>query len=295
MISNLEKKSSKELVNQLSNIFKNSVHEIEILANQAPDQMVESVHLIRKRLKFLRAFVKLTQFCSNEQYYKPVNYILRDCGRTISDCRDAHVRGFLFTELAPNASASSILVEKLAGLNDLATKDIEKNLHADSVFDELVSSISGSEIMRYVDSLEPDAESLASGYTLGYEKSYHAFHSELKSHEADLLHEWRKRTKDLQYQQEVLLDSIPDQLSPSYEEVAALCEVLGRINDIFMFLEWLDSVQEKILAEDELSILKNQLDQELAELERQADDMGRSLFSTSPGEYRRELKEQVEL
>lgn len=295
MISNLEKKSSKELANQLSNIFKNTVHEIEILAGQSPNQIVESVHLIRKRLKFLRAFVKLTQFCSNEQHYKPVNYILRDCGRTISDCRDAHVRGLLLTELAPNASASSILVEKLTGLNDLTTKDIEENLRADSVFDELVSAISGSEIMRYVDSLEPYAESLASGYTLGYEKSYHAFHSELKSHEADLLHEWRKRTKDLQYQQEVLLDSIPAQLSPSYEEVAALCEVLGRINDIFMFLEWLDSVQEKILAEDELSILKNQLDQELAELESQADDMGRSLFSTSPEEYRRELKEQVEL
>lgn len=294
MISNPDAKSSKELATELFSIYKNTVHEIKVLANQAPDQIVESVHLIRKRLKFLRAFVKLTQFCNEQNEYKPVNYILRDCGRTISDCRDAHVRGLLLTEFTAN-KWSGKLIQELTELNDSITKNIENNLLSGaSVFDELVAGISGKEVKKYFKTLNPDADCLASGYTLSYEKSYHAYHSELKSHEADLLHEWRKRTKDLQYQQEALIDSIPDQLSPSYEEVAGLCEILGRINDIFMFLEWLDSIKQSIQTKKELPLLEQKLRYELGELEDKADELGGVLFSTNPEEYKRELKEHVE-
>jgi CHAD domain-containing protein len=294
MISKLETISSRELNNQLSNIYKNTIHEIEDLAEQAPDQIVESVHLIRKRLKFLRAFVKLIQFCNEKQQYKPVNTILRDCGRTISDCRDAHVRGLLLNELSANLSIST-LVKDLTDINDEITENIEQNLlSGTSVFDELVAKISGKKLKQYFKSLDADADCLASGYTLGYEKSYHAFHSELKSHEADLLHEWRKRTKDLQYQQEALIDSIPDQLSPFYEGVAALCEILGRINDIFMFLEWLDSLKKSVQTKKQLQVLRENLREELSELEDKADEMGHLLFSTSPEEYKQEILERIE-
>jgi CHAD domain-containing protein len=294
MISNADAKSSKELATQLFNIYKNTVHEIEVLANRAPDQIVESVHLIRKRLKFLRAFVKLTQFCNEQNEYKPVNYILRDCGRTISDCRDAHVRGLLLTEFTATESSDE-LIQELTELNESITKNIEKNLlFGTSVFDELVAGVSGKEVNKYFKTLSPDSDCLASGYTLSYEKSYHAYHSELKSHEADLLHEWRKRTKDLQYQQEALIDSIPDQLSPSYEEVSGLCEILGRINDIFMFLEWLNSIKQSIQTTKELPLLEQKLRYELRELEDKADELGAALFSTNPEEYKREIKEHVE-
>lgn len=294
MIANPDAKSSKELATELFNIYKNTVHEIEVLAHQAPDQIVESVHLVRKRLKFLRAFVKLTQFCNDRDEYKPINYILRDCGRTISDCRDAHVRGLLLTEFASMESTIS-LIQELTDLNDSITKNIEGNLlTGTSVFDELVDVVSGKEVKKYFKTLNPDTDCLIAGYTLSYEKSYDAYHSELKSHEADLLHEWRKRTKDLQYQQEVLLHSNPDQLSPSYQEVAELCETLGRINDIFMFLEWLKSIQETIQAEHQVNEFQSKLNQELDELEAKADEMGGTLFSTSPEEYKRELKQYVE-
>lgn len=294
MISNPETKSSKELKKHFFNIFQDTVHEITDLAERAPNQIVESVHLIRKRLKFLRAFVKLTQFCDNDQQYKPINYILRDCGRTVSECRDAHVREILLTERAQNASTGS-LTEELTALNNASIKDIENGLLSDTtVFDELVAQISGKKIKKYFKSLKPDADCLVLGYTLGYERGYHAFHSELKSHEADLLHEWRKRTKDLQYQQEVLRGSIPHELSPSYEEVSALCEILGRINDIFMFLEWLGLVKNEVQTKDQFPALKNQLEEELNELENKADEMGHSLFVTSPDMYARELKKDVE-
>ncbi|MDR9364807.1 MAG: CHAD domain-containing protein [Balneolaceae bacterium] len=295
MISKIETKSSSILSIELLSIFKNTKQEIIQWAGDAPDQIVESVHLIRKRLKFLRAFVKLTQFCSNEHKYKPVNYILRDAGRTISDCRDAHVRGLLLAEFSENELINN-LVDELAGINDSVTRGIETNLLSGrSVFDEIISEISSEELNNYFESLDPDANCLIDGLALGYKKSYHAYHSELKSHEANLLHEWRKRTKDLQYQLEALLSSFPDQIPLTYEDVCELCEKLGRINDLFMFLEWLDSIEDSVEEKIQIAELKNILKQELNSLEEQADTMGSSLFSLNPEDFSESLNDQLEL
>lgn len=295
MISNLEEKSTHDVSESLFAIFNNSVNEIRNLAGQVPDNIVESVHLIRKRLKFLRAFVKLTQFCSEKENYKPINYILRDCGRTISDCRDAHVRGLILDELSQDKSIC-LLIEGLAELNDGLTKKIEHDLFSGiNVFNELVGQITDEQVIQYFDSMQPDADCLVAGYALGYHKSYHAFHSGLVSHKADLLHEWRKRTKDLQYQQEALIESIPDQLTPSYEQVASLCEVLGRINDLFMFLEWLDLIDDSVDNQNQLSDLKNMLDEELQGLGEQANTDGKLLFTLSPKEYSQTLSKEMDL
>lgn len=295
MISKLEEKSTHDLSESLITIFNSAVHEIRSLAEQAPSNIVESVHLIRKRLKFLRAFVKLTQFCTEEENYKPVNYILRDCGRTISDCRDTHVRDLLLTELSHNESIGSF-IEELTDLNDGLTKKIEENLlSGTSVFDELMADVTSKQVTQYFKSLRPNTGCLAAGYTLGYEKSYHAFHSGLVSHEVDLLHEWRKRTKDLQYQQETLIESVPDQLTPSYEQVASLCEILGGMNDLFMFLEWLDSIEDSVENKEQLVDLKNMLGEELQEIEDQTDTMGHLLFTLSPEEYSQKMSEEIDL
>lgn len=294
MISNLETQSPKKLAKELSAIFKNAIQEIEDLADKAPNQIVESVHLIRKRLKFLRAFVKLTQFCTEDQNYKPVNYILRDCGQILSDCRDAHVRGLLLEEHNQDDSFK-VAVQELDKLNKKTTKKLEKKLLKDSVlFDELISDLNQKVVKEYIQSLRPDTNCLGSGLALGYEKSYHAFHSELKSHEADLLHEWRKRTKDLQYQLEALLESVPNQLSPTYDEVVDLCEILGRINDLFMFMDWIDSLRDSIKSKTQLIAFRDKLETELEDLENQADKMGDALFTLNPDEYREEWHSHLE-
>lgn len=295
MISNMETKSSKKLSKELSDIFFNAVHEIDDLGEKAPNQIVESVHLIRKRLKFLRAFIKLIRFCTDRENCKPVNYILRDCGRIFSDCRDAHVRGLLLNEFIQDDSLTDV-VQELITVNNNVTKELERNLLQDSaLFDELISEINQKEVIDYIESLEANPECLIDGLTLGYEKSYQAFHSELKSHEADLLHEWRKRTKDLQYQLEVLLKSIPNQLSPSYDEIAILCEKLGRINDLFMFIGWLDSMQNSMESKKPSKKFREKLKKELKTLENEADSMGHSLLTMTPEEYSDELSLHLEI
>lgn len=295
MISKIETKNSSILSKELLSIFKSTRQEIKQLAGEAPDQLVESVHLIRKRLKFLRAFVKLTQFCSYEHNYKPSNYILRDTGRTVSDCRDAHVRGMLLEEFSEHELTKD-LVDELAEINGSVARKIETNLLTGrSVFDKIISEISSVELNDYFESLDPDANCLIDGLALGYKKSYRAFHSELKSHEADLLHEWRKRTKDLQYQLEALLSSFPNQIPITYEDVCELCEKLGRINDLFMFLEWLDSIEDSVEARNQTTDLKNTLNRELKSLEEQADAMGSSILSLNPEDFSESLNDQLKL
>jgi len=293
MIANLEEENKNDLSERIIATFITTREEIKDLAEAAPDNMVESVHLIRKRLKFLRAFAKLIRFCSDEKSYKPVNYMLRDSGRLFSDCRDAHVRDLLLNEFIRETS-TNVLIDDLIRLNEKITQTREHQLLSEpNAFRELISELSNKQTTNYFESLDPNSNCLTAGLTLGYEKSYHAFHSELKEHEADLLHEWRKRTKDLQHQMEVLSQSVSARLHPSLEQVSTLCEVLGNINDLFMFFDWLDSIEESIEPKNQLKSLKNEIQLKLTDLENQADKIGYSIFKLSPDTYQEELRTQL--
>lgn len=292
MISQIGSKPPTELYGQLNSVFKNTIDEICTLTEQAPENIVESVHLIRKRLKFLRAFVKLTQFCSEGNQYKEINILFRDCGRLISDCRDAHVRGLLLEEFRQTKAGSPYFsfLKKLITLNNSQIEEIENQLlSGTSVFDELIADLASEPVLNYFSSLKPDTDSLISGYAICYQKSYIAFHSELTNHEADLLHEWRKRTKDLQYQLEVMAESVPTELPPSLEEVSELCEVLGRINDLFMLSDWITSRRKS----KNRSALLEDIQNELELLEKDADERGHLLYRLSPEEYSENLQKTV--
>ncbi|WP_234572638.1 CHAD domain-containing protein [Rhodohalobacter sp. 614A] len=292
MISQIGSKTSSELSDQLSAVFKNIKDEISGFAEQAPENIVESVHLIRKRFKLLRAFVKLTQFCSEGDQYKQINILFRDCGRLISDCRDVHVRGLLLDEFRQTKTDRPYFsyLKKLIELNNNQTTEIENQLlSGTSVFDELIADLNSEPVLNYFFSLKPDAESLITGYARCYQKSYRAFHSELTNHEADLLHEWRKRTKDLQYQLELMTESVPVDLPPSLEEVSELCEVLGRINDLFMLSDWIKTHRSS----KNRSALLEEIHHELESLEADADNRGHSLYRLAPEEYSRQLQQAV--
>lgn len=292
MISQIGSKTPTELSGQLYSVFENTKEEISSLAAQAPEHIVESVHLIRKRLKFLRAFVKLTQYCSERDQYKEINILFRDCGRQISDCRDAHVRGLLLTEFSQTKSDGSYFpyLKKLINLNNTQTEEIENQLlSGTSVFDELISGLTCEPVLNYFSSLKPDTDSLLSGCARCYKKSYNAFHSELTNHEADLLHEWRKRTKDLQYQLEVMAEPVPTDLPPSLDEVSELCEVLGRINDLFMLSEWIKTRRSS----KHRNAFLGEIQHELQSLEKNADERGHSLYRLSPEDYIEHLQKAV--
>lgn len=292
MISQIGSKTSTELSGQLYTVFINSIDEISNLSEQAPENIVEPVHLIRKRLKFLRAFVKLTQFCDGGSRYKEINILFRDCGRLISDCRDAHVRGLLLEEFKQIGSNSSLIpvIDELIELNNIETQEIENELlSGTSVFDELISELTNEPVLNYFSSLEPDTDSLIAGYAGCYKKSYNAFHSELTNHEADLMHEWRKRTKDLQYQIEVMAESVPDDLPPSLDEVSGLCELLGRINDLHMLADWI----RKNKSSKNSSVFLKKIQADIHSLQEKADEHGQSLYRFPPGEYSSRLQKAI--
>lgn len=292
MISLSDNPVSSNLSDQLYSVFIDTRQEISTLAVNAPGNMVEAVHLIRKRLKFLRAFVKLVQFNTNNDY-KDVNVILRDSGRLISDCRDAHVRTILLDEMTQDKSPLP-MIEEFKKTNFKETQRVENELLKNDIFNRVVSNLTEKKLIDYFSGLENDLDSLLSGFCRCYEKSYHAFHYELISHEADLLHEWRKRTKDLQYQLEVLHQILPDELSVSLIEVSELCEILGQINDLNMFLDWTNDLKQPLSNGENLSDLRDEVFFSLQALEDEADKRGEHLYKLTPEKYEEKLTEQIQ-
>lgn len=294
LISNIENKSSDTLTIELLDSYKSIIQEIKKINTHPPEQIIESVHLTRKRLKFLRALVKLTKYCNSDESYKTINYIFRDSGRLLSECRDAHVRSILLSEFKKNESLENSYAE-LEALNHISTKKIEKTLLlGKTVFEKIITNISEKHVFEYFQSLDADLECLFAGLILGYQKSYNTFYSESISHDSHLLHEWRKRTKDLQYQFEALPDSISKYVPQNFDEVSELCEKLGRINDLFMLLEWLDSIEASVEFEGKIPELKSELNQELKRLNGQVRNIGLKIYNISPKEFGEELNNRLE-
>lgn len=208
----------------------------------AHKQVVESTHQIRKKLKFFRAFTKLLKEDASKNHALYLNRSLRDEGRRFSELRDSHVRhlmvtGELYAALNPaNNSYSEWLLRTLRN----ETERLEIRYFDEQAFQDFSVSMQSEPIfLSYFGDLTRSVSSLSPAYLKSLRRSEIAFRQALSSNLDEDLHEWRKRLKDLQYQLELILDTLSTELIPFYEEVSALSSVLGDVNDLSMFSHWL--------------------------------------------------------
>ncbi len=290
-----DKESRVNISEYLRSIAYDKIEEISHYASQASQQMEESTHIIRKRLKFLRALLKLTRHCSDSDAYKNLNITLRDHGREISACRDYHVKGILLQEIGQNRLFGSVqpVVEELTHINQKGTEQEERKLlsGAPNSYERISSQLlNNGDFENYFLNPLIDTESVLEGFSIAYLKSSNAFHEGYISHNAKSLHEWRKRTKDIQYQLEILNDSLPDSFYPAYTDLAELCEVLGRINDLYMFLSWIQGIVQTLEYNEHIPALSSGIKQEINKLKRKAEVNGNSLYQYTPEEYRKNVE-----
>lgn len=174
-----------------------------------------------------------------------VNLILRDIGRNFSDLRDAHVRHYMLFELKKqpkNALYLSIL-EQLEKQNQMEIKSAEYSMLVEqNVFLSLKEAWAiHNSIDPYFDIKSTESLKILEVFASSYEKSFNAFNSVIESSDPNLLHEWRKRLKDLQYQFELLYDTLNREIQNHYLRILSLCNLLGELNDWDMMNRWFTS------------------------------------------------------
>jgi CHAD domain-containing protein len=249
-------------------------------ALEAPEDPVEAVHDARKRIKKTRALLRLARPALKDKAYRRHNAALRDAGRGLSAARDADVlqetlQGLQQRFVGQYPEAFFALPDADAGGADEGEAATDTTAHA-GAFRALAH-----EAWTLRD-LSPD--DLVDAYTRTYARGREAFERADRRPTVTNLHDWRKRVKDLWYQERLLADTWPGVMKAQAKEAKALSELLGDDHDLAVLAE---RVQDAELLE--------LIARRRAELLDEARALGRRIYAEAPKAFARRARRYVEL
>lgn len=249
----------------------------------------EAVHDLRKRLKKLRALLRLVRDETGEDFYGRENRRFRDAGRALSALRDAEV-----------------LVETLDGLR----ARFDAVLYArsfEAVRRELVRRHAkaagrlvgdGERAGEVAATLEAARGSLPgwpiesrgwSAFGGGLEKVYgrgrKALESAYESGAAADFHDWRKRVKYLWYHLRLLRDAWPGPLAAAAEEAKRLADLLGEDHDLAVLDQTLRAEPGAFGRPAGQEALLGLIAGRSRELRAEAEPLGRRLYAEKPARF----------
>ena len=189
-----------------------------------PEDPVDAVHDARKRIKKSRALLRLARPAMPSRSFRAYNRELREQGRALSGARDADVLVETLDDLAQHNSRRIHKPHVTAVRNHLA----ERAQGAPPEHD--VGSVAGTVEAWPVD--RADAGTLVRALTDTYKRGRRAYQQARDQPTTEHLHEWRKRAKDLWYQQQLLQRVWPDVMKALAGEAKALSKLLGSDHDL---------------------------------------------------------------
>lgn len=257
------------------------------------DNIVFSVHEIRKTIKKIRVLLKLAKPCLDKQNFKFLNKRYRDLGKLLSDVRDAHIRAQILHDYAA-CNEDSCPSEDFLTLFRFQTNLIQrinfdkKNPNSIySIFCNYFRSIGDSELSGLNgDRKNVSAYCLLNSYILSYTNGYeHHFTVANKNTLPSEFHELRKHVKNLQYMSEFLSERINlsfPECTP--EKSTQLSEILGKHHDFHIVIEWIRQINKEEFQFDKRNVL-NFLSDLNKNMEKDISDKAGKLYSVSPKNF----------
>lgn len=200
---------------------------------------------LRKRVKKLRAYLKLLRKEFGEEFYKKNNFLLRDINRRSAPLRN----GYALIKLIESSKLEiddKNLLEALDLLNLRLQSDFN-NIQANTDYKTLFSHYS-MQLDKFADHLKKNCKSenrfgvIKSGLTKIYSEGFDLGKECTKKPTNENLHEWRKSIKDLYY----VLFSLTPIWEPMFlaytKELKLLSKKLGKINDYFELKHYIQTL-----------------------------------------------------
>lgn len=255
---------------------------VQALGNGIPSD--EAVHTARKELKKARATLRLLRSALGKKRYRAENRRLRDIARPLSELRDSKVLLDTVDKLAEQSPHGN----GAASLGELR-RDLERSRAAVSR-----KLLSGPEPLEAQRELLRTACKRASGWPVGkhgwsvlgrgLERVYRAGREALAAAEADPcaenLHEWRKQTKYLWHELQLLAPLHPDRIDRLARQTHRLSEYLGDDHDLSV-------LRAKLAGErgGNSEELRHVIERRGEELREKAFTLGKRLYQESPDAF----------
>jgi CHAD domain-containing protein len=246
----------------------------------------EIVHGTRKRLKKVRALIRLAGGGLGRKLADREDARFRDAGRPLSDVRDAAVLVQTLDRLAEwfagraRQECISPAREFLLGLKgEVAHRVLDEG----NVLAKLVETLEESrrEMKRW-EVAGDDWDALEVGVRWIYKRGSGAFHEAMEAPTDEGLHEWRKRVKDLWYALDILQPVRPEYTRRRAEEAHKLADLLGDDHDLAVLRESLSAAWDGADHPASPEVLLPLIEARRAELRRDAFALGPVIYGERP-------------
>ena len=228
----------------------------------------ESVHEARKCSKRIRAVLRLIQYEIGDELFKKENYHYRDINRYLSEVRDITVVIEMFNNLIKDKPEpfSKELINNLINCKDKLIGRFFAEEDRLTVVLNLLGK--GRQRVKTMPVKKDDINVLFIGFISVFELCKKCMNIARKAPTTENLHEWRKQTKYLYYQSQVLEPFLPDELIIIKSKLDKLAEYLGEDHDLAELGNFLNSVSDIYPANSEMNKLKTMINN--CRIEKQA-------------------------
>ncbi len=264
---------------------------IEELREGTRHDPVKAVHEARKAIKKERSLLRFARSTMKPKARKRVNAELRDVARSLSGARDAAVM----------VQALDALSERFSGQLPATTFDTIRQ-HLDSGHartngssrDESLATNAAEELgtirlgVDHWDLRVGGWKAIEVGLLRSFKRGRKAFKRARANGSAEDWHEWRKRVKDLWYQDRLLAPTCGPTIRGQAKEAHRLANLLGDDHDLVLLKEELTHGAMSVPAD--VDAVVKLLDHRRAELQAEALHTGARIYSESPKAFRRRMK-----
>lgn len=259
---------------------------LDTLEHRAND---DSVHAARKELKKARATLRLLRDALGKATYRKENAALRDAARPLSEVRDGRVLLDALSSLVKyyGAPAAALPLARFRRVLDHRRLESRKNVlgkpgplrEARRRLREVGSRSARWHVGRHGWSV------LGSGLQRTYSSARDAFRQARVRPNNELLHEWRKQTKYLWHQLQVLEPLWPGQLGELADESHELADLLGDDHDLAVLRDSVVQAREVFPNDASHKALLALIERSRTGLQEKALQLGQRLYEEKPSAF----------
>jgi CHAD domain-containing protein len=248
----------------------------------------EAVHQVRKRLKKIRAVLRLVRFELGETYTSE-NAFYRDTGRSLSDVRDAEAlveTADRLRERFPKEAQEAGLASVREALVERRAQVAEAEAGLQERIAQVVKELRAARRRAQRWPLKAEGfEALKHGLQRTYKRGRRALALAAREPTPENLHEWRKRAKYHWYHARLLRSLWQPFMDGYRKSIHTLADLLGHVHDLDVFRQTLLSEPQRFGTVEELRPLLRLVERHRAELVDEAHPLGRKAFAEEPASF----------
>lgn len=283
-------RNKRSLHHEIRKLAGKSIHSIIRSLKGIPDNPGEAIHDVRKRVKKLRALLRLVGDGPGNSFCKRETRTLRDASRILAEFRDSTVRMELVAALRRNHEHRPCM--EVLRMADKRVTALHRKTHSEGTLEEAAQKalkiLKGlkKRIRKWrLEDKGDEFQLLKEGLRDSYGAAREQFARCLIHPTAENFHEWRKACKYLRHQLGFLKKVSPGTIEPLLVALHELSGKLGQDHDQVLLAEILEPLAARNVSLEGLVALHADLERNHRTLMDGCLSAGGTIFAASAEEF----------